>query len=392
MESSCDDTCCSVYVDGVLCSNVVSSQLCNSAYGGVVPELCSRMHLRSIYDVVNSSLQTAWKNITSDPALALKVKGDNYRCLLRQITVLVYTNGTGLLGSLLVGSMYMKGLGIMLGKPVILCDHLMGHALSVYVHRGMPLALPYSGQNQPAVPFVSLLVSGGNSAIFLMEDVDEMTLVGTTIDDAVGELLDKTGKLLGLPYPSGKLIDEAAMRWKHRSPEQSSALPDFRFPMPKVGGYDFSFSGLKTSVLYTVRDMLRERGLSSVEELLAAEPDLRDALCYGVLNAAVGHLLQKVRKYVRENWDVRRYGRCRVALGGGVSASRFLREALQDAAKREHWDVYYPEMAFTTDNAAMVGLAGWYRWLKGERGQKKDALAVAPYAKSPRHGRFHGQK
>ena len=353
IESSCDDTSAAVLVDGLLCSNVTASQQVHEEYGGVVPELASRAHQQNIVPVVETALSRAG------------VRRED-------ISAIAFTRGPGLLGSLLVGTSFAKGLSLSVGCPLIEVNHLQGHIMAHYVEPSpaMVRAGYIKGLSEvdlplrhPSFPFLCLLVSGGNSQIVLVKSEYEMQIIGQTIDDAAGEAFDKCAKVLGLPYPGGPWIDRLA---KDGNPHS------FVFAKPNISGYDYSFSGLKTSFLYSLRDMLRERGLTSVEELCAATPGLQADLCASLQRTVIEVLMKKLRKAAKDlNINT-------VAVAGGVSANSGLREAFVDYGKRYRADVFIPPFAFTTDNAAMIAEAGYYKYLR----QDYCGLDAVPYAKT----------
>lgn len=318
IESSCDDTSASVISKTLLLSSVIASQAVHEQWGGVVPELASRAHQANIVPTVAEALRQADKTMDEIDAIA-------------------FTRGPGLLGSLLVGVSFAKGLALATGKPLIDVNHLQGHILSHF------LQLPGKEYNPPKFPFLSLLVSGGHTQIILMRSYFDMEIVGTTIDDAAGEAFDKCAKVIGLPYPGGPHIDRLAAQG---DPER------FKFARPVVGELDFSFSGLKTSFLYTVRDEVA-KNKNFVEENLAD-------LCASLQHTIIAILLKRLEKAVKK------YGIKEVAIGGGVSANSGLRNALADLAERKGWVAHIPERFLTTDNAAMIAIAGYYKALDGE--------------------------
>ena len=353
IESSCDDTSAAVLVDGKLCSNVTASQQVHEEYGGVVPELASRAHQQNIVPVVSTALQRAGV-----------YKAD--------ISAIAFTRGPGLLGSLLVGTSFAKGLALSCDCKLIEVNHLQGHIMAHFVEpsadmvnagyiKGLSEAdLPL---RHPQFPFLCLLVSGGNSQIVLVRSPYDMEIIGQTIDDAAGEAFDKCAKVLGLPYPGGPWIDRLAKEGNAKA---------FPFSKPNIAGYDYSFSGLKTSFLYTIRDMLRERGLTSVEELCAVQPSLRADLCASLQQTVIEVLMKKLRKAAKD------LGIDSVAVAGGVSANSGLRNAFLDYGKRYKAEVFIPPFAFTTDNAAMIAQAGYYKFLANNF----CGLDVVPYAKT----------
>lgn len=318
IESSCDDTSAAVIKDGVLYSNVIASQAVHEAYGGVVPELASRAHQQNIVPVVSEAIKRAGMT-----------KSD--------ISAIAFTRGPGLMGSLLVGNSFAKGLALSLGVPLIDVNHLQAHVMAHFIKKSP------EQDTAPRFPFLCLLVSGGNSQIIKVEAYDKMQVIGQTIDDAAGEAFDKCAKVMGLGYPGGPVIDRLAK-------EGDATL--FSLSRPHIGGYDYSFSGLKTSFLYLLRDEL------------AADPGFIEKnkahLAASLQTAIVEILMDKLRKAVKES------GINRVAVAGGVSANSAVRQAFVDHAERYGWEVYIPEFAFTTDNAAMVAITGYFKYESGE--------------------------
>lgn len=318
IESSCDDTSAAIVRGEELLSNVIAGQKVHEKWGGVVPELASRAHQQNIVPTVAEALAQA----------GLRP---------HEIDAVAFTRGPGLMGSLLVGISFAKGFSLALGKPMIEVNHLQGHILSHF------LRLPGKPYDPPKFPFLCLLVSGGHTQIVLVRSVYDMEIVGTTIDDAAGEAFDKCAKVMGLPYPGGPHVDRLAA--------EGDPLR-FRFARPEVGELDFSFSGLKTSFLYTLRDEMA-RDSHFIERNQA---DLAASLQHTIIEI----LLARVRKATE------RYGVRQVAIAGGVSANSGLRNALQALGEREGWQVYLPERFLTTDNAAMIAITGYYKALRGE--------------------------
>lgn len=349
IESSCDDTSAAVIQDGLLLSNVIASQKVHEEYGGVVPELASRAHQQNIVPVIDTALRRAGIG-------------------LDQISAIAFTRGPGLLGSLLVGTSFAKGLALSLHIPLIEVNHLQGHIMAHFLepsdaYRQQTPSLQGVLLSHPPFPFLCLLVSGGNSQIVRVDDYDRMTIIGQTIDDAAGEAFDKCAKVLGLPYPGGPWIDRLAKQGDaHR----------YAFAKPQMAGFDYSFSGLKTSFLYTLRDMMHENQVDSVELLAENVPMLKEDMCASLQATIIDILLTKLKKAARET------GISHVAVAGGVSANSGLRDALTDYGKRYQWNVYIPPFSFTTDNAAMIGQAGYYKFLKGDF----CPIDAAPYAKT----------
>lgn len=330
IESSCDDTSAAVLRDTTLLSSVIASQAVHEKYGGVIPELASRAHQQNIVPVVDTALKEA--GITPD-----------------KIDAIAFTRGPGLLGSLLVGTSFAKGLAIAHNIPMVEVNHLHGHILSHFVD--MPdHALPH-----PDFPFLCLLVSGGHTQIVKVDSPFEMHIVGTTIDDAAGEALDKCAKVMGLPYPGGPVIDRLA---KEGDPKA------FRFAKPHVDGFDYSFSGLKTSFLYTLRDAVAE----NPDFIRQNECDL----CASLLHTVVDILVDKLIRAAKE------YGIRDIAIGGGVSANSVLRSRIAAEGEKRGWRTFIPELKFTTDNAAMIAVAGYFKYCKGEF-STLDAAPIARY-------------
>lgn len=330
IESSCDDTSAAVLRDTTLLSSVIASQAVHEKYGGVIPELASRAHQQNIVPVVDTALKEA--GITPD-----------------KIDAIAFTRGPGLLGSLLVGTSFAKGLAIAHNIPMVEVNHLHGHILSHFVD--MPdRTLPH-----PDFPFLCLLVSGGHTQIVKVDSPFEMHIVGTTIDDAAGEALDKCAKVMGLPYPGGPVIDRLA---KEGDPKA------FRFAKPHVDGFDYSFSGLKTSFLYTLRDAVAE----NPDFIRQNECDL----CASLLHTVVDILADKLIRAAKE------YGIKDIAIGGGVSANSVLRLRIAAEGEKRGWRTFIPELKFTTDNAAMIAVAGYFKYCKGEF-STLDAAPIARY-------------
>ena len=337
IESSCDDTSAAVVKDGILVSNVIASQKVHEEFGGVVPELASRAHQLNIVPVVDTALKRA--GVT--PA---------------DLSAIAFTRGPGLLGSLLVGTSFAKGLALSQSIPLIEVNHLQGHIMAHFVEDG-------TGLNHPQYPFLCLLVSGGNSQIVRVDAYNKMTIIGQTIDDAAGEAFDKCAKVMGLPYPGGPWVDKLAKEGDAKA---------FAFSKPHLPGYDYSFSGLKTSFLYTLRDMMKAEGVESMDELYALHEHLKEDLCAS-LQATIIDILMKPVRQAAKNLGIRR-----VAVAGGVSANSGLRNAMLDYGRRYGWEVFIPPFSFTTDNAAMIAQAGYYKYLDGDF----CPLDAAPYAKT----------
>ena len=315
--------------NNVLLSNVIASQAVHVKYGGVIPELASRAHQQNIIPVVDTALKEA--GVAAD-----------------RIDAIAFTRGPGLVGSLLVGVSFTKGLSIARNIPMVEVNHLQGHILSHFIDL-RDRTLPH-----PDFPFLCLLVSGGHTQIVRVDSPLEMEIIGTTIDDAAGEAFDKCAKVMGLPYPGGPVIDRLA---KEGDPKA------FRFAHPRVEGYDYSFSGLKTSFLYTLRDAV------------AADPDFIEThkadLCASLQGTIVEILLDKLIRASKQT------GIRDIAIAGGVSANSGLRDGIAEAGRRRGWRTFLPEFKFTTDNAAMIAMAGYYRYLRGDF----SSLDVSPVAR-----------
>ena len=318
IESSCDDTSAAVVCDGVIRSNIVAAQKVHEAYGGVVPELASRAHQQNIIPVVDQALKEAGTG-----------KGE--------ISAVAFTRGPGLLGSLLVGTSFAKGFALASGIPLIDVNHLAGHVLALFIKE------KNAKLKSPEFPFLCLLVSGGNSQIILVNDLFHMEVIGQTIDDAAGEAFDKCAKVMGLPYPGGPFIDRLA---KTGNPGR------FVFAKPRISGLDYSFSGLKTSFLYFLRDNLKEDS-AFIEK---NKEDLSASLQKTIIDI----LLAKLRKAARQT------GITEIAVAGGVSANSGLRNSLIRMASRKGWNLYIPKFEYTMDNAAMIAIAGYYKYLKND--------------------------
>ncbi|MDO5394498.1 MAG: tRNA (adenosine(37)-N6)-threonylcarbamoyltransferase complex transferase subunit TsaD [Bacteroidales bacterium] len=316
IESSCDDTSAAVIADGILLSNVIASQSVHEEYGGVVPELASRAHQQNILPVVDTALRRAGIS-----------KHD--------LSAIAFTRGPGLLGSLLVGTSFAKGMSLGLRIPIVDVNHLHGHVLSHFVRKEQT-------DRVPEFPYLCLLISGGNSQIVLVRAYNDMEILGQTIDDAAGEAFDKCAKVMGLPYPGGPHIDRLAAEGNPQA---------FKFAKPHIPGLDYSFSGLKTSFLYTLRDNLRLNP-AFIEENRA---DLAASLQRTIIEILIDKLSQAARMT----------GVKTIAIGGGVSANSGVRKAVADFCKQNGLEAFIPERAFTTDNAAMVAIAGYYKYLDG---------------------------
>lgn len=323
IESSCDETSASVCVDGQILSNVIANQTVHEAFGGVVPELASRVHQQNIIPTIHKAITDA-------------------KISKKDINAVAFTRGPGLLGSLLVGSSFAKSFALGMNIPLIDVNHMQAHILAHFID-----------DPKPEFPFLCLTVSGGHTQIVKVNDYFDMELIGQTTDDAAGEAFDKAAKMLNLPYPGGPLIDKYA---KEGNPNA------YQFPEPQIPGLDFSFSGLKTAFLYFIRDKQKENP-NFLEENMAD-------VCASIQHRIVSVLINKVKKAVKET------GINRVAIAGGVSANSGLRNALLEAEKKWKWNVFIPKFEYCTDNAAMIAIAGYHKYLKGEFvGQEVSPLA-----------------
>jgi N6-L-threonylcarbamoyladenine synthase len=313
IESSCDDTSAAVCKDGLMLSNLIATQKIHEQYGGVVPELASRAHIQNIVPVVTEALKTA-------------------NTQLHQVDAIAFTQAPGLIGSLLVGAQFAKSLSLALNKPLISVHHMQAHVLANLID-----------DPKPSFPFLCLTVSGGHTQIVLCESPFKMKVIGETIDDAAGEAFDKSAKLLGLPYPGGPLIDKYA---KEGNPKK------YTFPEPNIPGLDFSFSGLKTSILYFLQNE-KNKNEKFVEE------NLQD-ICASIQSRIVSILLKKLQKASQET------GIKEVCIAGGVSANSGLRNGLTELGNKIGWNTYIPKFQYCTDNAGMIAITGYYKFLKGE--------------------------
>lgn len=340
IESSCDETSASVCKDGAILSNFIANQAVHEKYGGVVPELASRAHMQNIVPVVDTALATA-------------------NCSLPDIDAIAFTQSPGLIGSLLVGSQFAKSLALALNKPLIAVHHMQAHVLANMID-----------DPKPSFPFLCLTVSGGHTQVVLCESPTQMKVIGETIDDAAGEAFDKSAKLLGLPYPGGPLIDKYA---KEGDPAR------FKFPEPNIPGLNFSFSGLKTSILY----FLQNAGKSNLfkEEFSATEEERQQFIqanladiCASIQHRIVTILLNKVKKAAIET------GIRDICLAGGVSANSGLRKAFEEMGRQQGWNTFIPAFQYCTDNAAMIAITGYYKYLEGQfSGLKVTATARAEW-------------
>ena len=327
IESSCDDTSAAVLKGQKILSNKIATQEVHTKYGGVVPELASRAHQQNIIPVVDLAIKEAGINKSDLSAIAI-------------------TRGPGLLGSLLVGTSFVKGMSMGLNIPILEVDHLQAHILAHFIDRG---------QDMPSFPFLCLTVSGGHTQIVKVKDYFDMEIIGKTIDDAAGEAFDKTAKILGLPYPGGPFIDKLSKIGNEDA---------FTFPMPRIQGINYSFSGIKTSFLYFVRDELKKD-----ENFIEKN---RNDLAASMQKLIIDILIGKLKRASRET------GIKQIALAGGVSANSGLRDAIMQGEELYGWKSYIPEFQFTTDNAAMIAISGYYKYIK------KEFLGIdfTPYARA----------
>jgi N6-L-threonylcarbamoyladenine synthase len=313
IESSCDDTAAAVLHNDKVLSNVVANQLIHNQYGGVVPELASRAHQQNIVPVIDAAIHKA--NIQKE-----------------QLSAIAFTQGPGLMGSLLVGSSFAKSLALALHIPLIAVNHMQAHILAHFIND--------DGNEKPTFPFIALTISGGHTQIVLVNDYFDMKIIGETTDDAVGEAFDKSAKILGLPYPGGPLIDKYAQLGNPKA---------FAFTKPKVPGLDFSFSGLKTAILY----FIQKQKLVNTNFI---DENLND-ICASIQCIIIEILMEKLKLAVKET------GIKQIAIGGGVSANSGIRNALKEAEKNFGWKTFVPKFEYTTDNAAMIGIVGYQKFL-----------------------------
>jgi N6-L-threonylcarbamoyladenine synthase len=326
IESSCDDTSAAVLKDRNLLSNIIANQNVHAQYGGVVPELASRAHQQNIVPVVHAALKEA--------------KIDK-----KQLSALAFTQGPGLLGSLLVGVSFAKSYAYALGIPLIEVDHLQGHILSHFIGKET---------DAPNFPFLCLCVSGGHTQIIKVNDYFDMQIIGSTIDDAAGEAFDKAAKILGFPYPGGPVVDKLA---KDGNPDA------FTFSQANIAGYDYSFSGLKTSFLYFLQDKIKENP-HFIEEN-------KNDLCASVQKAIINSLMKKL---IKASQDLKIN---EIAIAGGVSANSGLQKELIHLSHKYQWKTHIPSLQFSTDNAAMIGIAGYFKYIRGEFGN----ISSVPYTR-----------
>lgn len=313
IESSCDDTAAAVLCNDKVLSNVVANQLIHNQYGGVVPELASRAHQQNIVPVIDAALKKA--NIKKE-----------------QLSAIAFTQGPGLMGSLLVGSSFAKSMALALDIPLIAVNHMQAHILAHFIDE--------EGYDKPEFPFIALTISGGHTQIVRVDNFFDMTIIGETTDDAVGEAFDKTAKILGLPYPGGPLVDKNAQLGNPKA---------FSFTKPKVPGLDFSFSGLKTAILYFIQK-------NKAENPNFIDENIND-ICASIQHTIIEILMDKLKLAVKET------GIKQIAIGGGVSANSGIRKTLKEAEQKYGWKTFVPKFEYTTDNAAMIGIVGYQKYL-----------------------------
>ncbi|KAB1157513.1 tRNA (adenosine(37)-N6)-threonylcarbamoyltransferase complex transferase subunit TsaD [Flavobacterium luteum] len=316
IESSCDDTAAAVLQNDKVLSNVVANQLIHNQYGGVVPELASRAHQQNIVPVIDAALKVA--NINKE-----------------QLSAIAFTQGPGLMGSLLVGSSFAKSMALALNIPLIAVNHMQAHVLAHFIDE--------EGFDKPSFPFIALTISGGHTQIIKVNSFFDMEIIGETTDDAVGEAFDKSAKILGLPYPGGPLVDKYAQLGNPKA---------FTFTKPKVPGLDFSFSGLKTAILYFIQK-------KTFENPNFIEENLND-ICASIQHTIIEILMDKLQLAVATT------GIKQIAIGGGVSANSGIRKTLKEAEQKFGWKTYIPKFEYTTDNAAMIGIVGYQKFLLGK--------------------------
>ncbi len=330
IESSCDDTAAAIIENDIIRSNITAGQEVHRNFGGVVPELASRAHQQNIIPVIQTAIKTA--NINKN-----------------QLSAVAFTRGPGLLGSLLVGTSFAKAFAMALQIPLIEVDHLQAHILAHFI-RNENLTNPV-----PHFPFLCLTASGGHTQLVAVQDHFDMEIIGQTIDDAAGETFDKAAKIMGIPYPGGPVIDQLAM---------TGDPSRFKFSKPNIPGLDFSFSGLKTSILYFLRDRLKE----DPDFIEKNKPDL----CASIQSTIIDILMSKLKMASDAT------GICEIAIAGGVSANSFLRKSIEKAQKRWGWNIFIPPPGYTTDNASMIAVAGYFKYLKGDF----TSQSVTPYARN----------
>ncbi len=315
IESSCDDTAAAVLCDGQILSNIVATQEIHKKYGGVVPELASRAHQQNIVPVIHEALKKA--GVTK-----------------KELSAIAFTRGPGLMGSLLVGTSFAKSMALGLNIPLLDINHMQAHILAHFIEE--------EGFDKPEFPFLALTISGGHTQIVKVSDFFDMEVIGETLDDAVGEAFDKSAKILGLPYPGGPLVDKYAQQGNAKA---------FPFPKPKVGDLNFSFSGLKTSILYFIQKEVKQNPNFIAENIAD--------ICASIQETIITILMDKLKKAVKQT------GIRQIAIGGGVSANSGIRQVLKEAENKYGWKTFIPKFEYTTDNAAMIAIAGHYKYLSG---------------------------
>ena len=335
IESSCDDTSAAILKGTRLLSNVIANQEVHQQYGGVVPELASRAHQQHIIPVIEAAIQQA-------------------KIGKKDVDAVAFTRGPGLLGSLLVGTSFAKSFALASGIPLIEVDHMDAHILAHFIED------PLNPRPHPRFPFLCLTVSGGHTQLVVVRNTSDMHVIGKTMDDAAGETFDKAAKIMGLPYPGGPVIDKLA---REGDPTR------FSFPHPKVPGLDFSFSGLKTSFLYMIRDSLKK----DPDFIQKNRADLAASIQKTIIDILINRVKEAMDSSLGEIQDI--------AVAGGVSANSGLRSALTDLGREAGWNIHIPPFQFTTDNAAMIAVAGYFKYLKKEFSDQ----SVTPYARISRH-------
>lgn len=316
IESSCDDTAAAILCNGKILSNVVATQEIHEKYGGVVPELASRAHQQNIVPVIHEAFTQA-------------------RISKNDLSAVAFTRGPGLMGSLLVGTSFAKSMALGLGIPLLDVNHMQAHILAHFIEE--------EGFEKPEFPFLALTISGGHTQIVKVSNYFEMEVIGQTLDDAVGEAFDKSAKILGLPYPGGPLVDKYSQMGNPKA---------FIFPKPKVGDLNFSFSGLKTSILYFIQKQLKENPDFIKENM--------EDICASIQFTIIKILMDKLKKAVKQT------GISKIAIAGGVSANSGIRKTLKEAEEKYQWKTFIPKFEYTTDNAAMIAIAGHYKFLNKE--------------------------
>ena len=344
IESSCDETAAAICRDGVILSNFIANQTIHEQYGGVVPELASRAHMQNIVPVVQAALEKAAQSYTDADPSTIAQGPTAAQDLLQSVTAIAFTQAPGLIGSLLVGAQFAKSLALALNVPLIAVHHMQAHVLANLID-----------DRQPEFPFLCLTVSGGHTQIVLCESPLSLKVIGETMDDAAGEAFDKSAKLLGLPYPGGPLIDKYA---------QSGNPHRFKFPEPQIAGLNFSFSGLKTAILYFLQE-------NTAANSRFIEENLAD-ICASIQHRIVSILLNKLKAAALTT------GIDQLCIAGGVSANSGLRKAFTELGEKNNWHTFIPAFQYCTDNAAMIALTGYYKYLNGDFSE----LSVGPTARA----------